>query len=384
MPVINRIADFAPDMAAWRQHLHAHPELGLACHDTAAFVVERLRAFGITAIETGIATSGVVAVIDGQGAGPVVGLRADMDALPIEEATGVAYASTVPGRMHACGHDGHTAMLLGAARYLAETRNFNGRAVLIFQPAEETIGGGRIMVEEGIMERYGVDEVYALHTNPFDDLGRVTTCPGPIMASVDDFAITVTGQGGHAAYPHAARDPMPCALAIGHALYALVAREVDPLRAAVLSLTQVHGGTVSNVIPQSVTLGGTLRTLDAEIRNTLRHRVGEIVAGQAAAAGVAAQLDFDESYPVTVNHAAQTAYAADVARAVAIEVDDAIPPEMGSEDFSYMLEARPGAFLFLGQGRGASVHHPEFDFNDAAAPYGASLLARLVEARGLR
>ena len=384
MPVINRIADFAPDMAAWRQHLHAHPELGLACHDTAAFVVERLRAFGITAIETGIATSGVVAVIDGQGAGPVVGLRADMDALPIEEATGVAYASTVPGRMHACGHDGHTAMLLGAARYLAETRNFNGRAVLIFQPAEETIGGGRIMVEEGIMERYGVDEVYALHTNPFDDLGRVTTCPGPIMASVDDFAITVTGQGGHAAYPHAARDPMPCALAIGQALYALVAREVDPLRAAVLSLTQVRGGTVSNVIPQSVTLGGTLRTLDAEIRNTLRHRVGEIVAGQAAAAGVAAQLDFDESYPVTVNHAAQTAYAADVARAVAIEVDDAIPPEMGSEDFSYMLEARPGAFLFLGQGRGASVHHPEFDFNDAAAPYGASLLARLVEARGLR
>jgi amidohydrolase len=381
MVVVNRIAGLAEEMAGWRRHLHAHPELCLDCHDTAGFVVERLRAFGVDRIETGIATSGVVAVIEGQGPGPVTGLRADMDALPIAEATGVPWASTVPGVMHACGHDGHTAMLLGAAQYLCETRRFAGQVVLIFQPAEETIGGGRIMVEEGIMARFGVEEVYALHTDPFGPLGQFRTCAGPIMAAADDFSITVTGQGGHAAYPHACRDPLPCALAIGQALQGLVARGVDPLDSLVVSLTRLHGGSAFNVIPEAVTLGGTVRSLRADTRDMAERRMGEIVAGLGAAHGVAADLDYRRNYPPTVNHAAQTAFAAEVAREVSGDVIDDLPPEMGAEDFSYMLEARPGAFLFLGQGEGPSVHHPAFDFNDAAAPIGASFLARLVERR---
>ena len=381
MPIVNRIAEFAPDMKAWRRHLHMHPELGLECHGTAAFVVEQLRSFGVTEIHEGLAESGVVAVIEGQGEGPVTGLRADMDALPMTEETGLDHASTVPGKMHACGHDGHTSMLLGAAKYLAETRNFAGRAVLIFQPAEETIGGGRIMVEEGLMDRFGVEEVYAIHTDPFSKLGILRTTPGPIMASVDDFEITVTGRGGHAAHPESCRDPIPCALAIGQALSALVSREVAALDQLVVSLTQVHAGSAMNVVPGTAYLAGTVRSLDQGVRAHAEERIAQIVAGQAASAGLTAELQYHKSYPPTVNHAAQAAFAAEVARGVATEVVDDLPPEMGSEDFSYMLEARPGAFLFLGQGEGPSVHHPEFDFNDEAAPYGASFFARLIETR---
>ncbi len=407
MVVVNRIAGFAEDMAGWRRHIHAHPELCLNCHETARFVVEQLQAFGVDRIETGVAESGVVAVIEGHGpggaqaggpktgpntgpvagpdtgpvAGPVTGLRADMDALPITEATGAAWASIVPGAMHACGHDGHTAMLLGAARHLCETRAFSGQVVLIFQPAEETKGGGRMMVEAGIMERYGIEEVYALHTDPFAPLGQFRTCPGPIMAAADDFAITVTGQGGHAAYPHGCRDPMPCALAIGQALHCLVSREVDPLGSLVVSLTQFHGGTATNIVPEEITLGGTVRSLSAEVRDATERRMGEIVAGQAASYGVSARLDYMRNYPSTVNHAEQTALAVEVAREVSGDVVADLPPEMGSEDFSYMLEERPGAFLFLGQGIGPSVHHPAFDFNDAAAPIGASFFVRLIERR---
>ncbi|WP_417204961.1 M20 aminoacylase family protein [Antarctobacter sp.] len=381
MAVINRIAGFAEEMAGWRQHLHRHPELCLACHETAAFVAERLRAFGITDIHTGIATSGVVAVIEGQGDGPVTGLRADMDALPMQEETGADWASTVPGRMHACGHDGHTSMLLGAAKYLSETRRFTGRVVLIFQPAEETIGGGRIMVEEGIMDRFGVQEVYALHTDPFGALGEFRTTPGPIMAAADEFRVTVKGQGGHAAYPQTCRDPMPAALAIGQALQTVVSRNTDPLAALVVSLTMLHGGSASNIIPEAVTLGGTVRSLTPEVRDMAQARITEIVSSIAAGYGVEGILDYERNYPPTINHAEQTRFAAEIAREVSPLVIDDLPPEMGAEDFSYMLEARPGAFLFLGQGHGPSVHHPAFDFNDAAAPIGASFFARLIERR---
>lgn len=381
MAVINRIAGFADEMTGWRRYLHMHPELSLDCFQTAAFVAENLRSFGVDEVFEGIAQSGLVGVIHGRAPGPVTALRADMDALPMEEMTGADWASTVPGKMHACGHDGHTAMLLGAAKYLCETRNFSGKVVLIFQPAEETIGGGRMMVEEGIMDRFGVEEVYALHTDPFSDLGEFRTCPGPIMAAVDDFAIRIKGKGGHAAYPQECRDPMPCALSVGMALQTLVSREVDPLGSIVVSLTMMHGGTAFNIIPEVIEMGGTIRNLSPEVRIMAERRFHEIVRGQAASYGMEAEIDFNKGYPPTVNHERQTHFAVEIARQVSSRVIDDLPPEMGAEDFSYMLEARPGAFLFLGQGKGPSVHHPAFDFNDLAAPIGASFFARLVETR---
>ncbi|PIE14518.1 MAG: amidohydrolase [Rhodobacterales bacterium] len=387
MAVINRIAGFADEMKGWRRHLHMHPELALDCHDTAAFVVARLKEFGVDEIHEGLARTGVVGVIHGRGSGPetgpVTGLRADMDALPMQEETGVDHASTIPGRMHACGHDGHTAMLLGAAKYLCETRNFTGRVVLIFQPAEEAIGGGRIMVEEGMMDRFGVEEVYAIHTDPYGDAATFRTRPGPIMAAVDDFEIHLTGVGGHAAYPSKCVDPLPAVVAIAQAMQTVVSRNRPALEPLVVSVTQIHGGSAMNVIPEKAYLAGTVRSFAPEIRDMAEKRIGEIVKAQAEAYGVKAELDYQRSYPSTVNHETQTGFAAEVARDVAGEdaVITDLAPEMGAEDFSYMLEARPGAFLFLGQGKGVSVHHPEFDFNDEVAPVGASFLARLVETR---
>lgn len=383
MPIINRIGDFAEDMTAWRRHLHMHPELSLDCHKTAAFVVDRLQDFGVDEIHEGIAQSGVVALIHGQGDGPVTGLRADMDALPIEETTGVDYASTVPGKMHACGHDGHTTMLLGAARYLAETRRFKGTVALIFQPAEETVGGARIMVEEGIMERFGIEEVYALHTDPFGEVGVFNTCPGPIMAAVDDFEITITGKGGHGAFPHTTLDPVPCGLAIGQALQSIVSRNADPRLPLVVSLTIVQTGSATNVIPETMRLAGTVRSFDPDLRDMVERRFGEIVAGQAASYGVEAKLDYIRNYPATINHAAQTDFAVRVAQEVVGETNviSDRQPEMGAEDFSYMLEKRPGSYLMLGQGIGPSCHHPAFNFNDEVATIGASFFARLIETR---
>lgn len=381
MPIVNRIGEFADDMKTWRRWLHAHPELKLDCHETAGFVVEKLKGFGVDEIHEGIATSGVVAIIEGQGDGATIGLRADMDALPMDELTGLGHASTVPGRMHACGHDGHTTMLLGAARYLAETRRFRGRVALIFQPAEEDIGGGRIMVEEGMMERFGIDEVYALHNEPGLPLGTFSTTPGPIMAAVDTFRIHIQGKGGHGAYPHEAVDPIPPALAIAQACQTIVSRNVSPRDDLVVSVTMVQSGSADNVIPGTAFVGGTVRTFRPEVRDMVERRMGEIVAGNAAAFGVEAVLDYERGYPPTVNHEAHVHKAAAVAREVvgdgAVEVGR--DREMGAEDFSYMLNARPGAFLFLGQGEGPSVHHPHYDFNDEIAPVGASFFARLVE-----
>jgi hippurate hydrolase len=381
MPALNRIADYAPEMTAWRRHLHANPELGFDCHQTAAFVVDRLREMGITEIETGIAESGIVALIEGSAPGPTIGLRADMDALPIVEETGADHASTVPGKMHACGHDGHTTMLLGAARYLSETRNFAGRVALIFQPAEEFGGGGRVMREAGILDRYDVSEVYAIHCAPDFEAGTFHTRPGPIMAAVDEFEITVTGKGGHAAYPHTTADPVACALQIGQALNSIVSRNTDPIDNLVVSLTQIHGGSANNVIPQSVRLSGTVRSFRPAVQAMVQERIAAICTGSGLAMGCEVALDYQTDYPATVNDPERTAFAAEVARDLAgdASVDADTAPMMGAEDFSYLLEARPGAYVFLGQGIGPFCHHPAFDFNDEVAPLGASFLARLVE-----
>lgn len=381
MPVINRISAFCDEMAGWRQHLHRNPELLFDCHQTAAFVVERLREFGITEIHEGIATSGVVAIIEGQGDGPVIGLRADMDALPIAEATGAEYASTVPGKMHACGHDGHTTMLLGAAKYLAETRNFRGKVALIFQPAEEGGGGAGVMVQEGVMERFAIDQVYALHNAPGFREGHFYTTPGPIMAAVDTFEIFIKGVGGHGAMPHEAVDPIVAAVAIVQAIPTIVSRNNYALDDLVISVTQIHTGSADNIIPEEAYICGTVRTFDPEVQTMVQRRMATIVAGQAAAFGVQARLDYDVGYPATVNDADKASFAAGVAREIAGDagvIDDA-GREMGAEDFSYMLEKRPGAYLFLGQGEGAGLHHPAYDFNDRVAPVGASFFARIVE-----
>jgi len=381
MPVVNRIADYASDMARWRQHLHTIPELGLECPETASFVAARLREFGVDEIVEGIAQTGIVAIINGQGAGETIGLRADMDGLPITEATGLDYASQNPGKMHACGHDGHTTMLLGAARYLAETRNFTGRVALIFQPAEEAGGGAGVMVDEGVMDRFDIAQVYALHNAPGFEAGGFYTTPGPLMAAVDSFHVHIQGVGGHGAMPHDTRDPVMPACAIAQAFQTIVSRNHFALDDLVVSVTQIHTGTVDNVIPDTAYLNGTIRTFDPSVQAMVMQRMQAIVDGQAASYGVTATLDYEIGYPATINDAAKTEFAARVAREVAGEgrVQAQAGREMGAEDFSYMLQARPGAYLFLGQGDSAGLHHPDYNFNDDVAPVGASFFARLVE-----
>ena len=381
MAVINTIAGFADEMTAWRQHLHQHPELGTACHDTADFVVQRLRSFGITEIHRGFATTGLVALIEEHGPGPTIGLRADMDGLPIEETSGVEWASSRPGKMHACGHDGHTTMLLGAAKYLVETRNFSGRVALIFQPAEETGGGAEIMVEQGILEQFEIAEVYALHNAPAPEVGRFYTTAGPIMAAVDTFDIHITGQGGHGAYPQVTRDPVIAAASLVMALQSLVSRNHFACDDLVVSVTQIHTGTTDNVIPETAYINGTVRTFDTAVQAMVMARMPQIVAGQAASFGVAAELIYTQGYPATVNDFEKTKFAAAVAREVVGDdnVDASASREMGAEDFSYMLEKRPGCYLFLTQGASAGLHHSAYDFNDDVAPIGASFFARIVE-----
>ncbi|MCT8160861.1 M20 aminoacylase family protein [Pseudoruegeria sp. SHC-113] len=381
MPVINRIADYAEEMKTWRRWLHRNPELKFDCHKTAAFVVERLREFGVDEIHEGIATSGVVAVINGQGDGPTIGLRADMDALPIFEESGVDYSSETEGNMHACGHDGHTTMLLGAAKYLAETRRFKGRAVLIFQPAEEDGGGAGVMVEEGVMERFGLARVFALHNAPNIPVGHFHSTPGPIMAAVDEFEITFKGRGGHAAMPEDTVDPIPAVAALAQALPTVVSRNVSAIDDIVLSVTSIHAGKALNVVPETAFIGGTVRCFSPEVRDVAESRIRALAEGQAAAFGVEAQIIYRRDYPPTINDADQAEFALSVARAVAGEaavVGDA-PKQMGSEDFAYMLERTPGAYLFLGQGDGPVCHHPAYDFNDEISPIGASFFAQIVE-----
>ncbi|SFG28562.1 M20 aminoacylase family protein [Methylobacterium gossipiicola] len=383
MPVLDRIAALAPEITAWRHDLHAHPELQYDVHRTAGFVADKLRAFGCDEVVTGIGRTGVVGVIRGRahGSNRAIGLRADMDALPIQEVRDLPYRSTVPGKMHACGHDGHTAMLLGAARYLTETRAFDGTAVMIFQPAEEGGGGGEAMVRDGMMERFGIEAVYGMHNIPGLALGHFAIRPGPIMASTDRFTITVEGRGGHAAQPHAAIDSVLVASHIVVALQSIVARAVDPLDSAVVSVCALEAGEAFNVLPQCVTLRGTMRALSKPVRTLVRGRIEEIVIHVAAAFGARGSIDFGSGYPVTENHPAETDFIADVAADLVGEeaVDRDVAPMMAAEDFAYMLAHRPGAYIFLGNGDSAGLHHPEYDFCDAAAPYGASLWARVIE-----
>lgn len=381
MPVVNRIAALKEEMTAWRRYLHSIPELGRECHKTAAFVAERLREFGVDEIHEGFATTGIVAIINGHGDGPTIGLRADMDALPMQETADLDYASTVAGKMHACGHDGHTAMLLGAAKYLAETRNFSGRVALIFQPDEEDTGGGEAMVQEGIMEQFNIGQVYAIHNSPAKEEGTFHVNPGPIMAAADEFSISITGLGGHAARPQTCVDPVLAGCAMVQALQSIVSRNCDPLEQLVISVTQIHSGTAHNVIPETCQINGTVRTFSKEVQALAVRRIEEVMNGQAASFCVKASLEYKYGYPPTINRPENAAFAASVASEISGEtqVDENVTPVMGAEDFAYMLEARPGAYLFLGQGEGPMCHHPQYNFNDEIAPIGASFFARLVE-----
>jgi len=383
MPIVNRLAEFHDDIVAWRHDLHRHPEILYEVHRTAAVVAEKLRDFGCDEVVTGLGRTGVVGVIRGKrtASGRVIGLRADMDALPIREVTGKGYASTVDGAMHACGHDGHTAMLLGAARYLAETRTFDGTAVVIFQPAEEGGGGGRAMVEDGLMERFGIEEVYGMHNKPGLPVGAFAIRKGPIMAATDEFTIDITGRGGHAARPHDTIDPIIVGTQIVQALQTIASRSVDPIHSVVVSVTKFHAGDAYNVIAETARIGGTVRTLDAGVRDLAEARIRQIVDGVAATNGAQIVLDYDRNYPITRNHSGPTEFAASVAADVVgpARVDLDVPPMMGGEDFSYMLEARPGAFIFVGNGNSAGLHNPAYDFNDDVIPIGSSYWVRLVE-----
>ncbi len=383
MPIVNRFADLEADIAAWRRDFHRHPELLYDVHRTAASVADKLRTFGVDEVVTGIGRTGVVGIIKGRKntSGRVLGMRADMDALPMTETTGKPYASETPGKMHACGHDGHTAMLLGAARYLAETRNFDGTAVVIFQPAEEGGAGGKAMVEDGLMDRWHIQEVYGMHNMPALDVGTFAMRHGPMMAAADWFTITITGRGGHAARPQDVIDPIMVGTAIVQALQTVVSRSVDPLESAVVSVTMFHAGSADNVIAETAELVGTARTLNAKVRDLVEQRMRTIIEATAAAYGAGVHLDFHRGYPVTVNHATQTDFAARVAGEIVGtgRVNAAAPPHMGAEDFSYMLEARPGAFIFIGNGDSAGLHNPAYDFNDEIIPIGCSYWARLVE-----
>lgn len=383
MPVKNRFAELQDEIVGWRKEFHRHPELLFDTHWTAAKVAELLKGFGCDEVVEGIGQTGVVGVIRGKTdtAGKVVGLRADMDALPISEATGLDYASEIPGKMHACGHDGHMAMLLGAAKYLAETRNFDGTAVVIFQPAEEGGGGGDAMVKDGLMDRFGIQEVYGMHNIPGLPVGQFGIRPGPIMAAADKFTIHVTGKGGHAAHPNLAIDTTLVASQIVVALQSIVSRNVNPLKSAVLSVcTIATDSTAHNVIPETVNMDGTVRTFDPEVQDMVERRLSEVVEGVASAMGATAHVEYQRGYPATINSEEPTEFVADIARSVTGDLVE-IAPQMGAEDFSFMLNERPGAYIFLGIGDGAMWHHPEYRFNDEAIPAGASWWAEIIEKR---
>ncbi|MFN4058660.1 MAG: M20 aminoacylase family protein [Roseinatronobacter sp.] len=383
MPVKNRIAEMQPEIAAWRRDFHENPEVMFDCHRTAGIVAAKLREFGCDEVVEGIGRTGVVGVIHGarRESGRVIGLRADMDALPILEATGLPHASKTAGKMHACGHDGHTAMLLGAAKYLAETRNFDGSVVVIFQPAEEGGGGGKVMCDDGLMTRFGISEVYGMHNWPGVPVGTFAIREGAFFAATDQFQIDVEGLGGHAAKPHDCIDTTLVAAQIVVALQSIVSRNADPVGQMVVSVTSfVTESKAFNVIPQRVQLRGTVRTMDPKLRDLAQTRLTDLVTHTAAAYGAKANVGYERGYPVMVNTPEETAFAAEIARKVSGDCA-AAPLVMGGEDFAYMLEERPGAYILVGNGDTANVHHPEYDFNDDAIPAGSSYWAELVEQR---
>ena len=383
MPVKNRFAELQPEIAAWRRDLHEHPEILFETHRTAATVAEKLRAFGCDEVTEGIGRTGVVGVIRGRAnrSGRTIGLRADMDALPIHEQTGLPYASRIPGAMHACGHDGHTAMLLGAAKYLAETRNFDGTVVVIFQPAEEGGGGGREMCADGMIARWKIDEVYGMHNWPGKPVGSFAIRAGAFFAATDQFEIVIEGKGGHAAKPQETVDSTVISAHLVLALQTIVSRNADPVGQIVVSVTSFETSSKAfNVIPQRVTLRGTVRTLSREMRDLAERRLKAIAESTAATFGATAAIDYMRGYPVMVNSDEQTEFAAEVARSVSGACDEA-PLVMGGEDFAYMLEERPGAYILVGNGDTAMVHHPEYNFNDEAIPAGCSWWAEIAERR---
>jgi len=383
MPIINRVAEISKDVVAWRQHLHQHPELMYDLPQTAAFVAEKLRGFGCDEVVEAIGRTGVVAVIKGRStaSGKVIGIRADMDALPIHEEADVEFPSLVPGRMHACGHDAHTAILLGAARHLAETRNFDGTAVIIFQPAEEGGAGARAMIEDGLLDRFAIQQVYGLHNMVNLPVGQFALRPGAMMASTDKFTITISGRGGHAARPHEAIDPVVVAASLIMNLQTIAARNVDPLQSAVVTVGAIEGGEAFNVIPETARLVGTTRALDAAVRDLCQQRIETMTHQLCVAYGATADISYERGYPVVVNEPEATEILADTARDVGgmHSVDTDLTPVMGAEDFAYMLQERQGAYIFLGIGPSAPHHHPRYKFNDEAVPYGVSLWARLIE-----
>ena len=383
MPVTNRIADYAEDMTAWRRHLHQHPELQFDCHETAAFVAERLRAFGVDELYEGIAESGLVAIINGQGAGPTIGLRADMDALPIQEETNLAYASQTPGVMHACGHDAHTTMLLGAAKHLARTRDFAGTAVVIFQPAEEGLGGARSMIADGLFDRFPCDEVYGMHNSPSGDPGKVGICKGAAMAGASFFDITVQGKGSHAAMPHQSRDPLVIASTLVSSLQTILSRNVSPLDTCVLSVTQLHAGSAYNVVPDTATLAGTVRYFKDEVCALAETRMRELCDGIAKAYDVEIRIDLRNVFDVLMNDASLSdAYleaAQDIVGADNISGTD--EPATGSEDFADMLKVVPGAYCMVGHTGDIALHNPAFVLGKEILPVGAAVMARMLEHR---
>ena len=383
MPIVNRIADLHGEITAWRHDLHAHPELLYDVQRTAASVAEKLKDFGCDEVVPGLGRTGVVGVIHGRKgkSDKVIGLRADMDALPIEEATDLPYKSTVPGKMHACGHDGHTAMLLGAARYLAETRNFAGTAVVIFQPAEEGGAGGKAMLDDGMMERFGINEVYGMHNYPGMPLGQFGLRAGPLMAAADHLSIDIEGVGGHAARPQFSVDTVLVGAQIINNIQSVVSRNVDPLEAAVVSICLFQAGNTDNVIPQTAKLRGTARSLTPAVQDLLEKRLREIIEGTAKLHGAKVKFNYRRGYPVLKNYATQTEFAASVAAGIAgkDKVNTSLAPVMGAEDFSFMLNARPGAFIFVGNGDSAGLHHPAYNFNDDVIPIGTSYWVKLVE-----
>jgi len=383
MPIDPAIESLAADAKAWRRDIHRHPELLYDVHRTAGLVAEQLKAFGCDEVATGLGRTGVVGVIHGRlgESSKTIGLRADMDALPIHETTNLPYQSSIAGKMHACGHDGHTAMLLGASRYLAQTRNFAGTAVVIFQPAEEGGAGAKAMIDDGLMERFGVARVFGMHNMPRLPVGAFATRKGPVLAAADRFTITIDGLGGHAAYPHRCLDPVLAGAQIVTALQSIVSRGADPLDSCVVSVTCFNAGTTDNVIPQTAELRGTVRTFLADTRAFAERRLVEIAKGVGAALGVSVEVDFRAGYPTTRNHPEETDFAIAAARKIAGEgkVVTEAPPMMSAEDFAFMLEARPGAIIMVGNGDTADLHDPKYDFNDAALPYGMSYWVQLVE-----
>ena len=384
MPVRNRLAEMHPEITAWRHDLHENPELMYDLPRTSRIVADRLTEFGCDEVVPGIGISGVVGVIHGRAreSGKVIGFRADMDALPILEATGLDYASKTAGKMHACGHDGHTAILLGAAKYLAETRNFDGTVVLAFQPAEEGGAGGKAMVDDGLMDRWGVQEIYGLHNMPGFPVGQFAIREGALLASADEFTVTVTGKGGHAAMPHEAVDTALAASHIVVALQSVVSRNIDPLANVVVTVGSFHTDSVaSNIIAHEVVLKGTVRTLDPAMRQLAHERIMALIPATAQAYGASAEIGYDWGYPATVNHPEQTAFAADCADEVSGNCIRDVKPVMPAEDFSFMLEARPGAYIFLGNGDTAMCHHPAYNFDDNAIPAGCSWFVTLAERR---